>query len=88
MNFFSKCDQIRWKLRMWSHLLKESLMENFIVCAVKVVTYGDDLHIKSTHIHKNSKDWLTIYKNQKWYLMNLRNIYNRASVRKEVMTFR
>ena len=29
-DFFSKCDQIRRK----SHLLKKSLMENFIVCAV------------------------------------------------------
>ena len=33
-DFFSKCDQIRWKLRVWSHLLKKSLMENFIFCAV------------------------------------------------------
>ena len=31
---FSKCDQIRRKLRIWSHLLKKSLMENFIFCAV------------------------------------------------------
>ena len=29
-DFFSKCDQIRRKLRIWSHLLKESLTENFI----------------------------------------------------------
>ena len=29
-NFFSKCDQIRSFLRIWSHLLKKSLMENFI----------------------------------------------------------
>ena len=29
-NFFSKYDQFRWKLRIWSHLLKKSLMENFI----------------------------------------------------------
>ena len=28
-DFFSKCDQIRRKLRIWSHLLKKSLMENF-----------------------------------------------------------
>ena len=28
--FFSKCDQIRSFLRIWSHLLKKSLMENFI----------------------------------------------------------
>ena len=33
-DFFSKCDQIRSKLRIWSHLLMKSLMENFIFCAV------------------------------------------------------
>ena len=33
--FFSKCDQIRNFLRIWSHLLKKSLMENFIFCARK-----------------------------------------------------
>ena len=32
-NFFSKCDQIRCFLRVWSHLLKKSLMRNFIYCA-------------------------------------------------------
>ena len=31
-DFFSKCDQIRSFLRIWSCLLKKSLMENF--CAV------------------------------------------------------
>ena len=30
----SKCDQIRRKLRVWSHLLDKSLMQNFIFCAV------------------------------------------------------
>ena len=39
--FFSKCNQIRSFLRIWSHLLKKSLMENFIFCAVK--TPGDTL---------------------------------------------
>ena len=39
MKFFvkdssSKCDQIRSFLRIWSHLLEISLMENFIFCAV------------------------------------------------------
>ena len=29
-DFFSKYDQIRRKLRIWSHLLKKSLMKNFI----------------------------------------------------------
>ena len=33
-DFFSKCDQIRRKLRIWSHLLKKSFMGNFIFCAV------------------------------------------------------
>ena len=33
-DFFSKCDQIRSFLRIWSHLLKKSVMENFIFCAV------------------------------------------------------
>ena len=33
-DFFSKCNQIRSFLRIWSHLLEKSLMENFIFCAV------------------------------------------------------
>ena len=33
-DFFSKCDQIRKKLRIWSNLLKKSLMENFNFCDV------------------------------------------------------
>ena len=32
--FFSKCDQILSFLRIWSHLLKKSLMENFIFCVM------------------------------------------------------
>ena len=34
--FFSKCDQIRRFLRIWSHLLKKSLMENLIFDAVGI----------------------------------------------------
>ena len=37
-DFFCKCDQIRSKLRIRSHLLKKLLMENFIFCVVKLVT--------------------------------------------------
>ena len=37
-DFFSKCDQIRRKLRILSHLLKKSLMENFIFWAIGVET--------------------------------------------------
>ena len=35
-DFFSKCDQIRRNLRIWSHLLKKSVMESFIFCAVEI----------------------------------------------------
>ena len=38
-DFFSKCDQIRSFLRIWSHLLKKSVMENFIFCAVTIVNF-------------------------------------------------
>ena len=34
-DFFSKCDQIHSFLRICSHLLKKSLMENFIFCEVQ-----------------------------------------------------
>ena len=33
-DFFSKYDQMHSFLRIYSHLLKKSLMENFIFCAV------------------------------------------------------
>ena len=36
-DFFSKCDQTRSYLRIWSHLLKKWLMENLIFCAVYTV---------------------------------------------------
>ena len=37
---FSKFDQICRKLRIWSRLLKKSLMENFIFCRVKIAVIG------------------------------------------------
>ena len=33
-NFFSKCYQIHSFLRIWSHLLKRSSVENYMLCAV------------------------------------------------------
>ena len=47
-DFFSKCDQLRSFLEIWSHLLKKPLMENFIFCVVwqnisNVITKRDDL---------------------------------------------
>ena len=48
-DFFSKCDQIRSFLRIWSHLLKKSLMQNFIFCAVQI-----NMIIKSEFIVLNN----------------------------------
>ena len=39
-DIFSKCDQNRRKLWIWSHLLQRSLMENFIFCAVTGLVDG------------------------------------------------
>ena len=37
-DFFSKYDQICSFLRIWSHFLKKSLMENLIICTVRYLT--------------------------------------------------
>ena len=39
MNFISKCEHIRKKLRICSHLLNNSLTENFIFCAVNIIGF-------------------------------------------------
>ena len=44
-DFFSKCDQIRRKLQILSHLLTKSLMENFIFCAVGLVITKSKVNI-------------------------------------------
>ena len=38
-DFSSKCDQIRSFLRIWSHLLEKSLIENVSFCAVLELYY-------------------------------------------------
>ena len=53
-DFFSKCDQIHSFLRIWSHLMKKSLMENFFFCAVTAV----QISLKS--VESNSSDNLLI----------------------------
>ena len=58
-DFFSKCDQIRRKLRIWSHLLKKSLIESFIFCAVLLMKIAD---------HKLKKNLVDCYQ---WWLHEL-----------------
>ena len=38
-DFFSKCDQMRSFVRIWSPLLKKSLMENLILFEVNVFSW-------------------------------------------------
>ena len=51
-DFFSKCDQNRCFLLIWSHLLKKSLMENFIFCAVRV-SFKKNKKTKKRHENLN-----------------------------------
>ena len=75
MKFFikdllSKYYQIRKKLRIWSHLLKKSLMENFIFCAVKKQRVASSLELSlekslDRDVFKDSlksKDYILILK--------------------------
>ena len=58
-DFFSKCDQIRRKLGIWSYLLKKFLMENFSLCGVSNmliiilfhIIYKPYLQITESRIH-------------------------------------
>ena len=62
-DFLRKCDQIRRKLQLWSHLLKKSLMKNFIFCAVcfdvpekySIFTLFN-LYFHLVTIHRTNKD--------------------------------
>ena len=38
-DLFSKCDRIRSLLRIWSHLLKKSLMKNFLQSILRAFTH-------------------------------------------------
>ena len=49
-DFSSKCDQIRSFLRIWSHLLKKFLVENFIFYALIVIKQGENTIYTSTLI--------------------------------------
>ena len=44
-DFFNKCDQISSFLRIWSHLLKKSSMENFIFWVVFFFSILDNLRL-------------------------------------------
>ena len=49
-DFFSKCDQIHSYIRIWSNLLKKSLMENFIFCAVIFHNFSNESDASLYHM--------------------------------------
>ena len=57
---FSKCYQIRRKLRIWSHLLKKSLMENFIFCAVHYVVCRAQLNNSENKLRQEMHEILIV----------------------------
>ena len=64
-DFFSKCYQIRRKLRIWSRLLKKSIMENFIfLCSVL------DFHSTDAGSTVSCNCWTTIH----WLLSHLEKV--------------
>ena len=79
-DFFRKCYQIRSILRIWSYLLKKSLMENFIFCAVVVRSIISSVNevITAIVINVQTKQWSII---RNWsifvfipYLLLVKNI--------------
>ena len=65
-DFFSKFDQIRSFLWIWSHLHKKYLMENFIFCAVRnAITrkdFTDEQFFCSKVCSKTTKDLKNFWK--------------------------
>ena len=54
-DFFSKCDQIRSFLQIWSRLLKKSIMENFIFCEMKVILVSHFIYPMAIPLWHNSQ---------------------------------
>ena len=55
--FFSKFDQIRRKLEIWSHLLKKSLIDNFIFCAVYILSVQQRKQFLYRSVSKYKQDY-------------------------------
>ena len=73
-DFFSKCDRIRNFLRIWSHFLKKSLMENYIFCAVltKIIRYVVNHSSKYKGIQSMVNPQLTVYEAKNGGITNFR----------------
>ena len=70
---YSKCDQIRRKLKILSHFLKKSLMENFSFCAMPIsnedIFFQKRMHQISMRFRMMNNCWLVNHRNQESLLL-------------------
>ena len=78
-DFLSKCDQIRRFLRIWSHLLKKSLMENFIFCAVILCPRGRGIY------RPGKIAYLAYF--MKWCFLNFTKVSKQCTNHSQMMFF-
>ena len=73
-DFFSKCDQIWRRLRIWSYLLKKYSIENFIFCAMK---WNSDYEMRQFY-HKIQQLLENVKFITMWCLVLSRNLEDRC----------
>ena len=66
-DLFNKCDQISSFLQIWSHLLKKSLMENFIFCAMECTKFAITLKQSATCCNQNTEIFLVARPPTYWW---------------------
>ena len=76
-DFFSKCDQIRKKPRVWSYLLKKSLMENYFLFS-QLFHDGGSSNIGTSPLICRANQWTGFYMIQT-YVMKELNLQNKGS---------
>ena len=83
-DFFSNCNQICSFLRIWSQLLKKSLIENFIFCAVNDLTQKRKISWKmfiisiKTFNYNYGRHEVT-YKRLYWFLWHAKDFMEAAT---------
>ena len=75
-DFFGKCDQICNKLRIWSHLLKKSLMENFSFCAVCHSRFLVSWNCKNSMETKRDRNYAVMPSDQTYTLSRGTSIFS------------
>ena len=73
-DFFSKCDQIRRKLWIWSHLVKKLLLEKFIFCEVDVAPIYSTLYSEAKIVLLSFNNTPIIYESSPDFASNIKQI--------------